>query len=281
MKFFLFLAFISLSAKSVSGIVTDVETGKTIFSVSAKEKNGKTASVSNLDGIYSIKSKNESVLVFSSLGKTSQELISVGSVLNFSLKKSFLRSINYSDSRKKSKVKNKGGYTQDNYEFMHGLGYDYSIGVPRSLSGAIFTGNGLNYVPRFIAPINSDLSFGISLPMGLSFTSSSGGGRPLGVNYAVSLDIHSGFLSSQLSGNRFGAFFGLGLGSYDLYSAYNDGTRTTIYRDPNYGPYAHFGLRIPYYGQDVTLAVCNWRGVNVSNGKTQVFSFKIIYEFIR
>ena len=67
--------------------------------------------------------------------------------------------------------------------------------------------------------------------------------------------------------------------TYDLYYLTNDVTGLRIDRNASYGPYAHFGFRIPYYGQNVSLALSNWRGINASNGKTQVFSLKLIYEF--
>ena len=167
---------------------------------------------------------------------------------------------------------------QDKYEFLHGLGYDFSFGLPQAVGGIAFQGNGLNYVPRIVSPINSDLSIGISLPVGASLVTSNYS-SPLGINYAAAIDIHSGFLGTQTSKNRFGAFFGLGFGSYDLYYLTNDVTGLRIDRNASYGPYAHFGFRIPYYGQNVSLALSNWRGINASNGKTQVFSLKLIYEF--
>ena len=61
---------------------------------------------------------------------------------------------------------------QNKYEFLQGFGYDFSFGIPRLSGGAVFTGNGINYVPRFVSPINEDLSIGISLPIGLSLVNS-------------------------------------------------------------------------------------------------------------
>jgi hypothetical protein len=168
---------------------------------------------------------------------------------------------------------------QDKYEFLHGLGYDFSFGFPQAYGGIVFQGNGLNYVPRIVSPINSDLSLGISLLIGASLVSSGEYGSPLGINYAAAIDIHSGFLGTRNSRNRFGAFFGLGFGSYDLYSLTNDVGRTRLDRSASYGPYAHFGLRTRYYGQNVSFVLSNWRSVNMSNGKMQVFSLKLIYEF--
>ena len=87
---------------------------------------------------------------------------------------------------------------QDKYEFLHGLGYDFSFGLPQAVGGIVFQGNGLNYVPRIVSPINSDLSIGISLPIGASLVSSGYGSSPLGINYAAAVDIHSGFLGTCL-----------------------------------------------------------------------------------
>ncbi len=167
---------------------------------------------------------------------------------------------------------------QDKYEFLHGLGYDFSIGFPQAVGGIVFQGNGLNYVPRIVSPINSDFSLGISLPIGASLVNSNFA-SPLGINYAAAIDIHSGFLGTRDSRNRFGAFFGLGFGSYDLYYLTDDIAGIRIDREASYGPYAHFGFRTRYYGQNVSIVLSNWRGVNMSNGKTQVFSLKLIYEF--
>ena len=167
-------------------------------------------------------------------------------------------------------------FGQNEAEFLHGFGYDYSIGVPRNGSGQLFIGNGLGYVPRYVKPIGDNLSYGIALPVGASFVQSmvSGAGA-LGVNYALCAEIHAGMGSTQRSSNRLGAFFGLGLGSYDLY--YIDIYGTT--RDSHYGPYVQAGFRLPYYGQDLTVVLSNWRGMNPNNGRSQVFSLKLIYEF--
>jgi len=171
---------------------------------------------------------------------------------------------------------------QNKYEFLQGFGYDFSFGIPRLSGGAVFTGNGINYVPRFVSPINEDLSIGISLPIGLSLVNSLGSlnSNPIGFNYAISADINFGLNSTKASRNRFGAFFGLGFGSYDLYSFYDDGTGIKSYRDANYGIYSQVGIRMPYRGQDISLVASNWRGMNISNGRTQVFALKLIYEFM-
>jgi len=160
--------------------------------------------------------------------------------------------------------------------FLHGFGYDYSIGVPRTNSGQLFMGNGLSYVPRYVIPVNENFSYGVSGPVGLSFVQSLvSGGSALGINYALCGEVHAGMGSTSSSTKNIGGFFGVGFGSFDV--NYFDLYGTT--RDAHYGPYVQAGIRIPYYGQDVTVAVANWRGINRSNGRSQVFSVKLIYEF--
>jgi hypothetical protein len=65
-----------------------------------------------------------------------------------------------------------------------------------------------------------------------------------------------------------------------LYSFYDDGTGIKSYRDANYGIHSQVGIRMPYRGQDISLVASNWRGMNISNGRTQVFALKLIYEFM-
>lgn len=167
-------------------------------------------------------------------------------------------------------------YAQQDGHFLHGFGYDYSIGVPRNNSGQLFMGNGLNYVPRYVMPINENFSFGVSGPIGLSLVQSLiSGGSALGVNYALCGEIYAGMGATNSSTKNIGGFFGLGIGSFDV--NYFDLYGMT--RDAHYGPYVQAGIRFPYYGQDLTLAVANWRGMNRSNGRSQVFSIKVIYEF--
>jgi hypothetical protein len=167
-------------------------------------------------------------------------------------------------------------FGQNDPEFLQGFGYDYSIGVPRNASGQLFIGNGIGYVPRYVKPFSENMSYGLSLPVGATFVQSivSGTGA-LGVNYALCAEIHAGMGSTRRSTKLLGAFFGLGVGSYDLYYFDVNGT----FRDSHYGPYVQAGFRLPYYGQDLTVVISNWRGMNPSNGKTQVFSLKLIYEF--
>ena len=166
---------------------------------------------------------------------------------------------------------------QQEPHFLQGFGYDYSIGVPRNNSGQLFMGNGASYVLRYIKPVNENLSYGVGLPIGASLVQSLvSGAAAIGANYAISADLHAGMGATELSNNLVGGFFGLGFGSYDVY--YVDLYGTT--RDAHYGPYVHAGLRIPYYGQNITLAVANWRGMNAQNGRSQVFAIKFIYEFL-
>ncbi len=167
-------------------------------------------------------------------------------------------------------------WAQNDPQFLHGFGYDYSIGVPRNNAGQLFIGNGLSYVPRYVKPINDDLSLGLSLPVGGAFVQSMvTGAGAFGANYALCADFAAGMGATDLSSRMVGAFFGLGFGSYDVY--YFDIYGTTL--DAHYGPYVHAGVRLPYYGQDLTIAIANWRGINAQNGRSQVFALKLIYEF--
>jgi hypothetical protein len=167
-------------------------------------------------------------------------------------------------------------WAQNDPHFLHGFGYDYSIGVPRNNAGQLFIGNGLSYVPRYVKPLNDDLSLGLSAPFGGAFVQSMvTGAGAFGANYAVCAEFAAGMGSTQSSSRLLGAFFGLGFGSYDVY--YFDVFGTT--RDAHYGPYVQTGVRIPYYGQDVTVVLSNWRGMNAKNGRSQVFALKLIYEF--
>jgi hypothetical protein len=167
-------------------------------------------------------------------------------------------------------------WAQDDPHFLHGFGYDYSIGVPRNNAGQLFMGNGLNYVPRYVFPVNENFSYGLGLPVGASLVQSLvSGASALGVNYALCGSVHAGMGATAASTKMVGGFFSLGLGSYDV--NYFDLYGMT--RDAHYGPYVEAGFRIPYYGQDLTIAIANWRGMNAANGRSQVFSVKLIYEF--
>ena len=168
------------------------------------------------------------------------------------------------------------GWAQNDPHLLHGFGYDYSIGVPRNNAGQLFIGNGISYVPRYVKPFNNDMSVGVSLPVGAAFVQSMvTGAGAFGANYAVCVDFAAGMGSTQSSAKMLGVFFGLGLGSYDVYYFYIFGTT----RDAHYGPYVQAGFRLPYYGQDVTVVLSNWRGINANNGRSQVFAIKLIYEF--
>ena len=81
------LAFLSISAfsQNVTGVVTDASSGEPLPSVSVKVKGTDNAAITNFDGKYTIKAGNGAVLVFSSLGYSSQEASVSGTSLNVAL----------------------------------------------------------------------------------------------------------------------------------------------------------------------------------------------------
>ena len=80
-------AFLSISAfsQNVTGVVTDASSGEPLPSVSVKVKGTDNAAITNFDGKYTIKAGNGAVLVFSSLGYSSQEASVSGTSLNVAL----------------------------------------------------------------------------------------------------------------------------------------------------------------------------------------------------
>lgn len=166
-------------------------------------------------------------------------------------------------------------WAQNDPHFLNGFGYDYSIGVPRNNSGQLFIGNGLSYVPRYVFPVNENFSYGLGAPVGASLVQSLISGQSaLGLNFALCGEVHAGMGATSASTKLLGGFFGIGFGSFnvtwfDLYGTTNDA---------HYGPYVQAGFRIPYYGQDVTIAVAHWQGLNPANGRSQVYAVKLIYE---
>ena len=168
-------------------------------------------------------------------------------------------------------------WAQGGPHFMHGFGYDYSIGTPRNASEQLFMGNGLSYAPRYVFPVNENLSYGLGLPLGASIVQSviaMNNQSALGWNYALCADVHVGMGATESSTSWLGCFFGLGFGTYNLTYFNVVGTST----DAHYGPFVQVGFRIPYNGEDISVAVANWRGINAANGRSQVFALKLIYE---